>query len=177
MSAAEMEVSSTVATSSNSNDSSSNHELPICNANTGMSITSATLGHLQQLSNQSNVQMLHNATPQQRQILVDSNGQIIGNFLVQQQQQQQAQLQRQQQILQQYTLQAAAAQAAQAQAQQHQQQQQQKALQINSTLRKQFDVNGQFIQTQHSTSGGEYTPVSTRVFCMLSTNLKCFHLH
>ncbi|XP_022229278.2 polycomb protein Asx isoform X2 [Drosophila obscura] len=104
MSAAEMEVSSTVITnSSNSNDSSN------------------TLSHNQPPQPQQNSPA---AAPQQRQILVDSNGQIIGNFLLQQQQQrqQQQQHQQQQQLLQHFTLQAAAA----------QQQQQQQATSSNS---------------------------------------------
>nr|CRL92662.1 ASX [Drosophila subobscura] len=106
MSAAEMEVSSTVITnSSNSNDSSNN------------------LSHSQPTQPQQNTPA---AAPQQRQILVDSNGQIIGNFLMQQQQQrqQQQQHQQQQQLLQQFTLQAAAA--------QQQQQQQQQATSSNA---------------------------------------------
>ncbi|KAL9916157.1 transcriptional regulator additional sex combs isoform 1-T10 [Glossina fuscipes fuscipes] len=161
MSAAEMEVSSTVLTSSNSNDST--NDISLCSSNSS-SVSLNASGSLNQAP--PNLSRLPTQTiqnpPQQRQILVDSNGQIIGNFLLQQQQQQQHQQsqqhlqqqhQQQQQLLQQaaqqFTFQAAQQQHAvstlaarqQQQQQQQQQHQHQMANKMLPVVRKSFELN------------------------------------
>lgn len=91
MSVTEMEVSSTVITNTNSNDSLNDISMCSSSSSTGSlptsNIAQAPLSQLQQHQQPlqqpqlSSSPTIHN-TPQ-RQILVDSNGQIIGNFLVQ----------------------------------------------------------------------------------------------
>lgn len=80
----EMEVTSTVVTNNSCNDSTT--ELSICSSNSssGLRLTHASHGPVASLIHNHIQQPPH--APTQRQILVDSNGQIIGNFLVQQQQ-------------------------------------------------------------------------------------------
>ncbi|XP_030380043.1 polycomb protein Asx isoform X2 [Scaptodrosophila lebanonensis] len=131
MSAADMEVSSSVVTnSSNSNDSSNN--LSICSSSSNLTSIATTLSQIQQLSNQTQQQPVHQShQQQQRQILVDSNGQIIGNLLIQQQQRQ---LQ-QQQLLQQLSLQTAA------QSHQHQASTSSEMPKTQATMRKPLETN------------------------------------
>nr|XP_014092079.1 polycomb protein Asx isoform X2 [Bactrocera oleae] len=176
MSANEMEVSSTVITNSNSDDSV--NELHMggggnsrLDGNVTIQLSAhspATIGHLHQQQQAQHAQSQQPTTERQntpqRQILLDTNGQIIGNFLVQHQQQQQQQLEHQQQLLQQatqqFTFQAAQPQQQQQQTptialstqqhiQQQQQQQQQQHTQKShhtlSTIRKAIELstNGQ----------------------------------
>ncbi|XP_075165109.1 transcriptional regulator additional sex combs isoform X2 [Haematobia irritans] len=86
MSVTEMEVSSTVITNTNSNDSMNDISMCSSSSSSGsLSASNLSQSHTQQQQQPpqiSSPQAIHNAQPQ-RQILVDSNGQIIGNFLVQ----------------------------------------------------------------------------------------------
>ncbi|XP_050327202.1 polycomb protein Asx isoform X2 [Bactrocera neohumeralis] len=175
MSTNEMEVSSTVITNSNSDDSvnelhmggSGNSRLDgngVGNVTIQLSAHSpATIGHLHQQQQQQQAQHPQSQQPTterqntpQRQILLDTNGQIIGNFLVQHQQQQQQQhLEHQQQLLhhatQQFTFQTAQPQQQQTPTialstqQQQQQQHAQKSHHTLSTIRKAIELstNGQ----------------------------------
>lgn len=143
----EMEVTSTVVTNSSSNDS--NTELSMCSGSNSSGslhlahvspgpVASLTHHHLQQpqhhnLTATTNLQSAH----AQRQILVDSNGQIIGNFLVQQQQRH-----HQQQLLQQ------AAQQLSFQAAQHQHQQQSSVATFTARHQQQHPQTQQNINQQ-----------------------------
>ncbi|XP_037944965.1 polycomb protein Asx isoform X2 [Teleopsis dalmanni] len=169
MSTAEMEVSSTVVTNCNSNDST--NEMNLCSSSNSSSssrgnIDLTAITHFQQLSQHQQQQQQQQHDPTQRQILLDSNGQIIGNFLVQPQQH----IQNAQQLLQ-HTAQQLPFTSTNQQTPsltQHQPQSPQKAHQSMQVMRKQFEINA---------NGQHYLPDNGSQHHQIQHHLQQFNMH